>query len=97
MSEADQVLTIDVVSDVVCPWCYLGEKRLEEALSDEAGPVVVRWRPYQLDPTIPEGGLGRRSGRSRRSIVQGLFRRGTRNRRPRRVDRDRGRMRPRRR
>jgi predicted DsbA family dithiol-disulfide isomerase len=59
MSEADQVLTIDVVSDVVCPWCYLGEKRLEEALSEDAGPVVVRWRPYQLDPTIPEGGLDR--------------------------------------
>ena len=57
MSEADQVLTIDIVSDVVCPWCYVGEKRLEEALADEAGPVVVRWRPYQLDPTIPEGGL----------------------------------------
>ena len=59
MSEADQVLTIDIVSDVVCPWCYVGEKRLEEALADEAGPVVVRWRPYQLDPTIPEGGLDR--------------------------------------
>jgi predicted DsbA family dithiol-disulfide isomerase len=59
MSEADQVLTIDIVSDVVCPWCYLGEKRLEEALKDEAGPVAVRWRPYQLDPTIPEGGLDR--------------------------------------
>ena len=59
MSEANDILTIDVVSDVVCPWCYLGEKRLEEALSDEAGPVVVRWRPYQLDPTIPEGGLDR--------------------------------------
>jgi predicted DsbA family dithiol-disulfide isomerase len=59
MSEADQVLTIDIVSDVVCPWCYLGEKRLEEALADEAGPVLVRWRPYQLDPTIPEEGLDR--------------------------------------
>ena len=59
MSEVDQVLTIDVVSDVVCPWCYLGEKRLEQALAEEAGPVVVRWRPYQLDPTIPEGGLDR--------------------------------------
>jgi predicted DsbA family dithiol-disulfide isomerase len=59
MSEADQVLTIDIVSDVVCPWCYVGEKRLEEALKDEAGPVMVRWRPYQLDPTIPEGGLDR--------------------------------------
>jgi predicted DsbA family dithiol-disulfide isomerase len=59
MSGADQVLTIDIVSDVVCPWCYVGEKRLEEALSEETGPVVVRWRPYQLDPTIPEGGLDR--------------------------------------
>jgi len=54
-------LTIDVVSDVVCPWCYLGEKRLAAALADEAEPVVVRWRPYQLDPTIPEGGLDRKA------------------------------------
>jgi predicted DsbA family dithiol-disulfide isomerase len=59
MSEANDVLTIDIVSDVVCPWCYVGEKRLEAALADEAGPVVVRWRPYQLDPTIPETGLDR--------------------------------------
>jgi predicted DsbA family dithiol-disulfide isomerase len=59
MSEADEVLTIDVVSDVVCPWCYLGEKRLEAALADESGPVTVRWRPYQLDPTIPADGLDR--------------------------------------
>ena len=59
MSKADEILTIDIVSDVVCPWCYLGEKRLEAALSEEAGPVVVRWRPYQLDPTIPQGGLDR--------------------------------------
>ena len=59
MSEADETLTIDIVSDVVCPWCYLGEKRLEAALADEARPVAVRWRPYQLDPTIPEGGLDR--------------------------------------
>jgi predicted DsbA family dithiol-disulfide isomerase len=59
MSEANEVLTIDVVSDVVCPWCYLGEKRLEAALVEESGPVVVRWRPYQLDPTIPQGGVDR--------------------------------------
>ena len=59
MSEADETLTIDVVSDVVCPWCYLGEKRLEAALAEEPQPVAVRWRPYQLDPTIPEGGLDR--------------------------------------
>ena len=59
MTDAAEPLTIDVVSDVVCPWCYLGEKRLAEALAGESGPVVVRWRPYQLDPTIPEGGLDR--------------------------------------
>ena len=56
MDEADQTLTIDIVSDVVCPWCYLGEKRLEAALAEEPQPVAVCWRPYQLDPTIPESG-----------------------------------------
>ena len=59
MSDAQEPLSIDVISDVVCPWCYLGEKRLAVALSEEAAPVVVRWRPYQLDPTIPDGGLDR--------------------------------------
>jgi predicted DsbA family dithiol-disulfide isomerase len=59
MGQESEPLTIDIVSDVVCPWCYLGEKRLEAALADETGSVTVRWRPYQLDPTIPEGGLDR--------------------------------------
>jgi predicted DsbA family dithiol-disulfide isomerase len=59
MSEADEILTIDIVSDVVCPWCYLGEKRLEAALAQAPQPVALRWRPYQLDPTIPKGGLDR--------------------------------------
>jgi predicted DsbA family dithiol-disulfide isomerase len=59
MTETGEVLVIDVVSDVVCPWCYLGEKRLEMALAEEDEPVAVRWRPYQLDPTIPDGGLDR--------------------------------------
>ena len=55
-------ITIDVVSDAVCPWCYLGQKRLDEALA--AAPEVeasVRWRPYQLDPTIPADGLDRKA------------------------------------
>lgn len=60
MTEPDAALTIDVVSDVVCPWCYLGKKRLERALAAETGaPIRVRWRPYQLDPAIPAGGLDR--------------------------------------
>jgi len=59
MSQESEPLTIDVVSDVVCPWCYLGEKRLELALKEAPQAVAVRWRPYQLDPTIPDGGLDR--------------------------------------
>lgn len=53
-------ITIDVVSDVVCPWCFVGKKRLEQAL--ELAPEVdaeVRWRPYQLDPAIPAQGKDR--------------------------------------
>ena len=56
-----QTVTVDVVSDVVCPWCYIGQKRLERAIT--AVPeldVQVRWRPYQLDPTIPREGKDRR-------------------------------------
>jgi predicted DsbA family dithiol-disulfide isomerase len=53
-------ITIDVVSDVVCPWCYLGQKRLDRAIAATPGvDVAVNWRPYQLDPTIPAGGVDR--------------------------------------
>ncbi len=46
-------MRIDVFSDVVCPWCYLGERRLTEALDGLEGAegVEVRWRAFQLDPT----------------------------------------------
>lgn len=55
-----QPLTVDVVSDAVCPWCYIGKRKLDTALSriDEL-PVTVVWRPFQLDPTIPQGGISR--------------------------------------
>jgi len=54
-------LTVDVVSDVVCPWCFIGQKRLDKAIA-MAGDieVQVRWRPFQLDPTIPPAGMDRR-------------------------------------
>ncbi|OYV32597.1 MAG: disulfide bond formation protein DsbA [Rhodospirillales bacterium 20-64-7] len=53
-------LTIDVISDVVCPWCYMGSRRLKAALAARPNvPVEVRWRPFQLDPTIPPEGLDR--------------------------------------
>ncbi|SUW18123.1 DSBA oxidoreductase [Brucella abortus] len=47
-------ITIDVVSDVVCPWCFLGRKRLEAALASLPDvEAEIRWRPFQLDPTLP--------------------------------------------
>jgi predicted DsbA family dithiol-disulfide isomerase len=55
-------MNIEIVSDVVCPWCYVGKRRLEAALAQSDDAVVaVRWRPFQLDPTIPSEGLDRRA------------------------------------
>jgi len=54
-------ISIDVVSDVVCPWCYIGLKRLDAAMAQaQEVPVDVRWRPYQLDATIPPEGRDRK-------------------------------------
>ena len=53
-------LHIDVVSDVVCPWCFIGKRRLETALTlvpDIA--VEINWRPYFLNPWIPREGIDR--------------------------------------
>lgn len=53
-------LQIDIVSDVACPWCYIGKKHLEKALeSFDSQPVEITWHPYQLDPTIPAEGISR--------------------------------------
>ncbi|MFC3074228.1 DsbA family oxidoreductase [Shinella pollutisoli] len=54
-----EALTIDVVSDVVCPWCYLGERRLEKAVEAVRGEVAVAvtFRPYQLNPDLPAEGV----------------------------------------
>lgn len=53
-------VVIDVVSDVICPWCFLGKRRLDKALA--ALPDVqadIGWRPYMLDPTVPLDGMDR--------------------------------------
>jgi predicted DsbA family dithiol-disulfide isomerase len=53
-------LTIDVISDVVCPWCFIGKKRLEKALALRPDiPVEVRWRPYFLNDWVPREGISR--------------------------------------
>jgi predicted DsbA family dithiol-disulfide isomerase len=60
MSER-QTITIDVVSDVVCPWCFIGQKRLDKAVAAVPEIAVdIHWRPYQLDPTIPSEGKDRK-------------------------------------
>ena len=54
-----EAITIDVVSDVVCPWCYLGKKRLEQAIENVKDDlaVSVTFRPYQLNPDMPPEGV----------------------------------------
>ena len=47
---------IEIWSDVVCPWCYIGKTRLEAALADHPGTVTVRWRAFQLDPGTHSSG-----------------------------------------
>jgi predicted DsbA family dithiol-disulfide isomerase len=58
-------LTIDVISDVVCPWCFIGKRRLEAALrlyaeqNPEAPAPKVTWHPFQLNPGLPPEGMSR--------------------------------------
>ncbi|MGV3553273.1 DsbA family oxidoreductase [Rhizobium sp.] len=54
-----QTLDIDIVSDVVCPWCYLGQRRLGLALESLTGEIGanITWRPYQLEPNAPPEGF----------------------------------------
>ena len=56
----NQPVRIDVVSDVVCPWCFIGKRRLEKALALRPGVAVeVHWRPYFLNDWIPREGMSR--------------------------------------
>ena len=61
----DNTLRIDIVSDVVCPWCYIGKRKLEAALaSPEAAdlpPVQITWHPFQLNPDLPAEGISRKA------------------------------------
>lgn len=57
---AKKKILVDVISDVMCPWCYIGKKNLDEALSNFSdAEVEIAWRPYQLDPTLPKSGKDR--------------------------------------
>jgi predicted DsbA family dithiol-disulfide isomerase len=59
-------LVVDVVSDIVCPWCFIGKRKLDAALaelgrSEPSLGVQVRWHPFQLNPDLPVAGIPRAS------------------------------------
>ena len=61
MDGSDEKMTaepfrVDIVSDVVCPWCIVGYKQLERAQSETGVPLVVYWHPFELNPDMPEEG-----------------------------------------
>ena len=51
-------LSVDVIADLVCPWCYIGKRRLDDALAAVHGPSMVSWYPFQLNPEMPATGMG---------------------------------------
>ena len=62
----ERTMTIDVISDVVCPWCFIGRRRLGEALGlfatrEPHVRPIVSWHPFQLNPDLPREGIDRRS------------------------------------
>ncbi len=59
-------LTVDVISDVICPWCFIGKRRLEKAIAAHGEPVKVQWHAFQLNPAMPKEGISRREYRIRK-------------------------------
>jgi predicted DsbA family dithiol-disulfide isomerase len=67
MSESPAGLRIDIVSDAICPWCYIGKRQLECALAtlaDEGLHFSVHWNPFQLNPDMPAAGRDRAAYRA---------------------------------
>ncbi len=59
----NQAISIDVYSDVVCPWCYIGKRKLEQALvrlGEQKVAVTPNWRAFQLNPDMPANGMARK-------------------------------------
>jgi len=61
-------LSITVYSDVICPWCYVGKRRLEAALAEPGmpAPIHLAWRPFELNPEMPVEGVERKVYRARK-------------------------------
>lgn len=55
------MIPLDIFSDPICPWCYIGKAYLDKALQDRPDhPFEIRWRPFQLNPDMPKAGMDRR-------------------------------------
>ncbi len=65
-SGAKATLAIEVISDAICPWCWIAKRRLDSAIAAIAPDVTasVTWRPFELNPEMPKGGVDRRAYRS---------------------------------
>ncbi|PVA12043.1 polyketide biosynthesis protein [Pelagivirga sediminicola] len=56
------MVKLDIISDPICPWCYIGKVLLDRALEQRADhPFVIEWHPFQLNPDMPKGGMDRRA------------------------------------
>jgi predicted DsbA family dithiol-disulfide isomerase len=65
-------LNIDIISDLICPWCFIGKRRLEKAITmlnnnnepnkdaQKGYDINITWHPFQLNPNMPKGGIDRR-------------------------------------
>jgi predicted DsbA family dithiol-disulfide isomerase len=55
------MVKLDIISDPICPWCYIGKTQLDAALAERPDhPFEIEWHPFQLNPDMPEGGMDRR-------------------------------------
>jgi len=56
------MIKLDILSDPVCPWCYIGKANLDRALARHPDhPFEIEWHPFQLNPDMPEGGMDRKA------------------------------------
>ena len=56
-----QSVKLDILSDPICPWCYIGKTQLDKALANVPDhPFVIEWHPFQLNPDMPDAGMDRR-------------------------------------
>lgn len=66
--ETGNAVKLDIVSDPICPWCYIGKTQLDRALADRPDhPFVIEWHPFQLNPDMP------REGADRKAYLQAKF------------------------